>query len=131
MFFFISQFFSGRSVCIKGAWNCSNEDCAKKVQCPGNQVYRKDSPSCGGTCATYGQCKGDKPQIEGCACPGIKVLTANVSKIQFLSKAVSYKFLCKFAKESFCEAANCRRIRVVKIINCVLFGGGLKFQETC
>ena len=92
MFFIFHNFFLGTVFVSKERGTAATRIVQRKYSVLATRVYRKDSPSCGGTCATYGQCKGDEPQIEGCACPGIKVLTANVSKIQFLSKAVSYRF---------------------------------------
>lgn len=71
------------SICANGTWDCGNIDCAKKVVCPHNQVFRRNITNCGATCDSLDlpgeYCKKDELLFDGCGCPSGMVMLSNVS----------------------------------------------------
>lgn len=69
--------------CENGQWSCSISNCADAIQCPKNQIWRKNLKTCGTTCFDYMTANECEPEDlrEGCGCPDGLVLNHDGSCI--------------------------------------------------
>lgn len=66
------------SVCVNGAWNCTDESCPRAVLCPGELVYAFSS--CLLTCESLQSNLSCTGPSDGCVCPPGTVLLVSVGQ---------------------------------------------------